>query len=72
MLENDEELSPAQNIIPILREQNTTPKIEEALDELSATLRTDNLKRLNKMVEVDKADPEEVATEYLQEKGLIE
>ncbi len=72
MLEDDKELSPAQNIIPIIREQNTTPKIEDALNELSATLTTDDLKRLNKMVEVDKADPEEVATEYLQEKGFIE
>ncbi len=72
VLEDDKELSPAQNIIPIIRKQNATPKIEDPLNKLSATLTTDDLKRLNKMVEVDKEDPEEVATEYLQEKGLIE
>ena len=49
-----------------------TPKIEDALNKLSATLTPDDLKKLNKKVEVDKADPEEVATKYLQRKGLIE
>lgn len=72
VLDDDKELSPSQNIIPIIRSQNVTPKIEDALNKLSATLTTDDLKKLNKKVEVDKADPEEVATEYLQQKGLIE
>ena len=72
VLDDDKELSPSQNIIPIIRNQNATPKIEDALNKLSATLTTDDLKKLNKKVEVDKADPEEVATKYLQQKGLIE
>jgi osmoprotectant transport system substrate-binding protein len=49
-----------------------TPKIEDALNKLSATLTTDVLKKLNKKVEVNKADPEEVATKYLQRKDLDE
>ena len=57
---------------PIIRNQNVTPKIEDALNKLSATLTTDDLKKLNKRVEVDKADPEEGATKYLQQRGPIE
>lgn len=72
VLDDDKELSPAQNIVPIIRNQNATPKIEDSLNKLSATLTTDDLKKLNKKVEVDKADPEAVATKYLQQKGLIE
>ncbi len=72
MLEDDRELSPAQNIIPIIRKQDSSGKIEDALDELSATLTTEDLKKLNKRVEVDKEDPEEVAKDYLKQKGLLE
>ena len=72
VLEDDKELSPAQNIIPIIRKQDSSGKIEDALDELSATLTTEDLKKLNKRVEVDKEDPEEVAKDYLEQKGLLE
>ena len=72
VLEDDKELSPAQNIIPIIRKQDSSEKIEDALDELSATLTTEDLKKLNKRVEVDKEDPEEVAKDYLEQKGLLE
>ncbi len=72
VLEDDKELSPAQNIIPIIRKQDSSGKIEGALDKLSATLTTEDLKKLNKRVEVDKEDPEEVAKDYLKQKGLLE
>lgn len=71
VLEDDKELSPAQNIIPIIRQQDSTGKIENALNELSATLTTDDLKKLNRRVEVDKEDPEDVARNYLQQEGLL-
>jgi osmoprotectant transport system substrate-binding protein len=71
VLADDKELSPAQNIIPIIRKQDTTGKIEKALNELSATLTTEDLKKLNRRVEVDKEDPEDVARDYLQQKGLL-
>ena len=57
---------------PIIRNQNVTPKIEGALNKLSATLTIDDLKKLNKKVEVDKADPEAGDTKYPQQKGLTE
>jgi osmoprotectant transport system substrate-binding protein len=71
VLEDDKELSPAQNIIPIIRKQDSTGKIEDALNKLSATLTTEDLKKLNRRVEVDKDDPEDVAKDYLKQKGLL-
>ena len=72
VLDDDKDLSPAQNIIPIIRKQDSSGKIEDALNRLSATLTTEDLKKLNKRVEVDKEDPEDVAKDYLQQKGLLQ
>jgi osmoprotectant transport system substrate-binding protein len=72
VLADDKELSPAQNIVPIIRKQDSNAKIEDALNKLSATLKTEDLKKLNKRVEVDKEDPEVVARDYLKQKGLLE
>jgi osmoprotectant transport system substrate-binding protein len=72
VLEDDKELSPAQNIIPIIRKQDSSGKIEDALNKLSATLTTEDLKKLNRRVEVDKEDPEVVAKDYLKQKGLLQ
>jgi osmoprotectant transport system substrate-binding protein len=72
VLDDDKELSPAQNIIPIIRKQDSSAKIEDALDKLSATLTTEDLVKLNRRVEVDKEDPEVVAKDYLEQKGLLE
>lgn len=71
MLADDKELSPAQNIVPIIRKQDSNAKIEDALNKLSATLKPEDLKKLNKRVEVDKEDPEDVARDYLKQKGLL-
>jgi hypothetical protein len=38
VLADDKELSPAQNIVPIIRKQDSNAKIEDALNKLSATL----------------------------------
>ena len=72
VLEDDKELSPAQNVIPVIREEEVTGEIRTALDELSSTLTTDDLKKLNKRVEVDKEDPEDVASDYLKGEDLIQ
>lgn len=71
LLADDKELSPAQNIIPIIRKQDNSGKIESALNKLSATLTTEDLTKMNKKVEVDKADPAVVAKDYLKQKGLL-
>jgi osmoprotectant transport system substrate-binding protein len=71
VLDDDKDLSPAQNIIPIIRKQDSSAKIDDALNRLSATLTTEDLVKLNRRVEVDKEDPEVVAKDYLEQKGLL-
>jgi osmoprotectant transport system substrate-binding protein len=71
VLEDDRDLVPAENIVPLAREDAVTPEVEEALNELSSTLSTEDLIDLNRRVEVDQEDPDAVAREYLEGKGLI-
>ncbi len=72
VLEDDKELVPAQNIVPVGSTEALTGDIQTALNELSATITTEDLIALNKRVEIDKDDPEEVARAYLTEEGLVE
>lgn len=72
VLEDDQGLVPSENIVPLIREEVRTPEVEEALNELSAALTTEDLTALNRRVEIDQEDPEAVATEYLEQAGLLE
>ncbi len=72
VLEDDKNMELAQNIVPVIREPALTDEIQSALNELSASLTTENLIALNERVEVDRENPEDVARDYLQENGLIE
>jgi osmoprotectant transport system substrate-binding protein len=70
-LEDDKNQIPAQNLIPVIREDATSKEIEAALNELSAALSTEALTKLNAKVSVDKMDPETIAEEWLKAEGLI-
>lgn len=71
LLDDPEELSPAQQIVPVIQESVLNDDIRAALNELSSTLTTEDLTSLNKRVEIDKEDPDAVATSYLEENGLV-
>jgi osmoprotectant transport system substrate-binding protein len=71
VLEEDKPLQPAQNIVPIGRKDAMTDQVKQALNNLSAKITTEELIKLNRQVDVDKKDPEQVATEWLTQQGLI-
>jgi osmoprotectant transport system substrate-binding protein len=71
VLEEDMELQPAENVLPVIRDDVNNATVEEALNSVSAVLTTDDLIALNRRVDVDKEDPEDVAQSYLEEKGLV-
>lgn len=71
VLEETKPLIPAENIIPVIREDALTDEIETTLNDLSAQITTDALTQLNKQVEVDKEDPEVVAEQWLKDNGLL-
>lgn len=63
MLEDNESLFAAQNVVPLITTDAVTPEIEEALNEVSANLTTENLTEM--MVEVQDTDPGAVAREFV-------
>jgi osmoprotectant transport system substrate-binding protein len=48
------------------------PKIENVLNEVSASLNVETMRELNGQVDLDQEDPEDVAKQYLQEEGIID
>jgi osmoprotectant transport system substrate-binding protein len=71
VLEEDKPLQPAQNIVPIGRKDAMTDQVTQALNAISAKITTEELTKLNAKVDVDKEDPESVATEWLTQQGLL-
>ena len=69
-LEDDMNLQPAENIVPAIRTDVLTPEIEQTLNAVSAQLTTEEMTELNRRVDVDQEDPEDVAQEWLADKGL--
>ena len=71
VLEDDKALQTVDNLVPALSEAAATPQIIAALNLLAATLTTGDLIELNRQVDIDRRDPQQVASEYLDAKGLI-
>jgi len=60
-----------QNIVPLMRgDVADNPQVTAALDPVQAALTTEELTALNKQVDVDKMDPDQVASAWLKSKGL--
>ena len=72
VLEDDKNLQNAENLVPIVSKDTASdPAVAEALNKLSATLTTEDLTKLNAQVDLQREKPEDVAAQYLQDKGLI-
>jgi osmoprotectant transport system substrate-binding protein len=60
-----------QNVVPLMQKSVAdNPQVTAALDPVQAALTTEELTALNKQVDVDKMDPNEVAGAWLKSKGL--
>ncbi|WP_416442719.1 ABC transporter substrate-binding protein [Leucobacter sp. HNU] len=64
-LEDPEHMALAENIVPVLRADRTDPKIEKALDRISAALTTEKLIEMNAKIEIEKQDPQKVARAFV-------
>ncbi len=73
LLEDDKGIQPAQNLTPALNSEwfAENNEVEEVLNDFSAQFTTEDLADLSLQVDVDRADPAEVAEEYLTQKNLI-
>lgn len=71
VLKEDKPLIPGENITPIVRREVLSPELERALNGVSKALTTEKLTALNKRVQIDKDDPEDVARDFLVQEELI-
>lgn len=72
VLEDDENLQQADNVVAVVREETVDDAAQELINEVSSTLTVDDYNELNKRVNIDQEDVEDVAREYLVEQGLLE
>lgn len=73
VLEDDKNLQNAENLVPVVNTEflEANPEVADVLNALSDVLTTEDLMSLNAKVDAERQLPEDVATEYLEEKGLL-
>jgi osmoprotectant transport system substrate-binding protein len=73
-LEDDQGLFAADNIVPVLRSdlaEEYGDALADAINELSAMITTEDLIAWNVSTDIDKEEPSDVATAWLEDQGLI-
>lgn len=71
VLDDDKGLQTAENILPAVYTPSLTDTITEALNSVSAVLTTQDLQQMNEQVDVERMDPDDVATQFLTDNGLL-
>jgi osmoprotectant transport system substrate-binding protein len=73
LLEDDKGIQPAQNLTPAVNADflKANPDLEDIFNQLSAALTTDDLAQMNLKVDAERQKPEDVAQQFLQDKGLL-
>ena len=71
VLEDDQGLQAVGNFAAVIREDATNEEIEGLLNSVTATLTDEGMRAIIARVVIDKDDVADVATEYLQEQGLL-
>ncbi|MCA1188450.1 MULTISPECIES: ABC transporter substrate-binding protein [unclassified Saccharopolyspora] len=68
-LRDTRDMFPAQHVVPLVGEGRLTPPQAEAIDRVSRALSTEDLTELNRRLEVDKANPTDLAKEFVAAVG---
>lgn len=74
-LDDDRGITPAENIVPVVRDEVLDAYDDELasfLNAITAEITTDDLLELNGAVELEAEDPADVAREWLEEEGFLE
>jgi osmoprotectant transport system substrate-binding protein len=73
LLGDDQAIQPAQNLVPAVSKEflDANPEVADILSELMVALTTENLTEMNGKVSVDRAQPADVAKEFLESAGLL-
>jgi osmoprotectant transport system substrate-binding protein len=67
VLQDDKHLEASDNIVPIIRTKVLNSEITTLFNNISAALNTDDLRAMNKSADVDKQDPDVLATNWLKQ-----
>ncbi len=70
VLTDDKSLQAADNVVPAVNTAMASDALAAALNSLSAVLTTEDLIAMNKQVDIDRMDPEDVAKAFLVSKNL--
>jgi osmoprotectant transport system substrate-binding protein len=70
VLTDPKNLIPGQHVVPLIADRKADSTVRKALAELGNVLTTADLTELNRQVDKDKKDPEDVAQAYADRKGL--
>jgi osmoprotectant transport system substrate-binding protein len=73
LLEDDKGIQPAQNLTPAVNADflADNPDLEDVFNELSAALTTEDLASMNLKVDLERQKAEDVAQQFLEDKGLL-
>lgn len=68
LLEDDKQLWPPYNVIPVVRQELTKayPEVAEIINAVSAKIDTDTMTKLNSKVDIDKEEYDDVAAEFYE------
>jgi osmoprotectant transport system substrate-binding protein len=74
VMEDPKNIWPFYYPAPVVRTEvlKQNPKMEGVLNEVSATLDAKTMRELNAQVDIEQEDPEDVAAEFLEQKGIVE
>jgi osmoprotectant transport system substrate-binding protein len=70
VLKDPENLIPGQHVVPLIADRKADSTVRNALARLGNILTTAQLTELNRQVDKDKKDPEDVANAYAKQHGL--
>ncbi|GGJ24385.1 hypothetical protein GCM10010121_039290 [Streptomyces brasiliensis] len=71
VLADPKHLIPSQHIVPLIADRKADDTVRKAPPRLGNTLTTADLTELNRQVNKDKKDPEDVANAYARHKGPV-
>ncbi|MEU9011418.1 ABC transporter substrate-binding protein [Streptomyces sp. NPDC048479] len=70
VLADPKNLVPGQHVVPLIADRKADSTVRKALARLGAVLTTEQLTELNRLVDKDKKDPEDVANDWAKQHGL--
>ncbi|MCX5343103.1 ABC transporter substrate-binding protein [Streptomyces atratus] len=71
VLSDPKNLIPGQHVVPLIADRAADSTVRKALARLGAALTTEDLTALNRLVDKDKKDPEDVAHDWAKQHGLV-